>query len=57
VSQLVEPFLDNEFMQRALLAGILVSISCAIVGTYVVLRGLALVMLWRTASCPEWPEQ
>jgi ABC-type Mn2+/Zn2+ transport system permease subunit len=43
MSQLVEPFLDNEFMQRALLAGILVSISCAIVGTYVVLRGLAFV--------------
>jgi ABC-type Mn2+/Zn2+ transport system permease subunit len=43
MSQLVEPFLDNEFMQRALLAGILVSISCAIVGCYVVLRGLAFV--------------
>lgn len=41
--QLVDPFLDNVFMQRALLAGILVSISCAIVGTYVVLRGMAFV--------------
>jgi len=43
MSQLVDPFLDNVFMQRALLAGILVSISCAIVGTYVVLRGMAFV--------------
>ena len=43
MSQLVEPFLDNEFMQRALLAGILVSVSCALVGTYVVLRGLAFI--------------
>jgi len=43
MSQLVEPFLDNVFMQRALLAGILVSLACAIVGTYVVLRGLAFV--------------
>ena len=43
MSQLVDPFLDNVFMQRALLAGILVSIACAIVGSYVVLRGLAFV--------------
>lgn len=43
MSQLIDPFLDNEFMQRALLAGVLVSIACAIVGTYVVLRGLAFV--------------
>jgi len=40
---LFDPFLDNEFMLRALLAGILVSISCAIVGTFVVLRGLAFI--------------
>ena len=43
MSQLVDPFLDNVFMQRALLAGILVSLACGIVGTYVVLRGLAFV--------------
>lgn len=43
MSQLVDPFLDNVFMQRALLAGILVSIACAVVGSYVVLRGLAFV--------------
>ncbi len=43
MSQLVDPFLDNEFMQRAFLAGVLVSVACAIVGSYVVLRGLAFV--------------
>ena len=30
-------------MLRALLAGVLVSIACAIVGTFVVLRGLAFI--------------
>lgn len=40
---LVEPFLSNEFMLRALLAGTLVSIACAVVGTFVVLRGLAFI--------------
>jgi ABC-type Mn2+/Zn2+ transport system permease subunit len=39
----VEPFLANEFMLRALLAGALVSIACSIVGTFVVLRGLAFI--------------
>jgi ABC-type Mn2+/Zn2+ transport system permease subunit len=39
----LDPFLDNAFMQRALLAGILVSIACAVVGTFVVLRGLAFI--------------
>jgi ABC-type Mn2+/Zn2+ transport system permease subunit len=43
VSGLVQPFLDNEFMVRALLAGSLVAIACAIVGTFVVLRGLAFI--------------
>ncbi len=40
---LIDPFLDNGFMLRALLAGVLVSISCAVVGTFVVLRGLAFI--------------
>jgi ABC-type Mn2+/Zn2+ transport system permease subunit len=40
---LVDPFLSNTFMQRALLAGILVSISCGVVGTFIVLRGLAFI--------------
>ena len=35
------PFLQNEFMARALAGGLLVSLSCAVVGTFVVLRGLA----------------
>jgi ABC-type Mn2+/Zn2+ transport system permease subunit len=40
---LIEPFLDNEFMLRALIAGCLVAVACAIVGTFVVLRGLAFI--------------
>jgi ABC-type Mn2+/Zn2+ transport system permease subunit len=43
VDVLVDPFLDNGFMLRALLAGVLVSVSCAVVGTFVVLRGLAFI--------------
>lgn len=39
----LDPFLQNEFLLRALLAGVLVSIACAIVGTFVVLRGLAFI--------------
>jgi ABC-type Mn2+/Zn2+ transport system permease subunit len=40
---LLAPFADNEFMQRALLAGVLVSLACAVAGTWVVLRGLAFI--------------
>lgn len=40
---LLDPFLDNEFMLRALVAGCLVALACAIVGTFVVLRGLAFI--------------
>lgn len=43
VGPLVDPFLDNAFMQRALLAGVLVAVLCAVVGTYVVLRGMAFI--------------
>lgn len=39
----VDPFLDNGFLQRALFAGVLVSLTCAVVGTYVVLRGMAFI--------------
>lgn len=39
----LDPFLDNGFMVRALLAGVLVSIACSVVGTFVVLRGLAFI--------------
>ncbi|MCY7300300.1 MAG: metal ABC transporter permease, partial [Ilumatobacteraceae bacterium] len=38
---LVDPFVDNPFLQRALFAGVLVAVSCAIAGTFVGLRGLA----------------
>jgi ABC-type Mn2+/Zn2+ transport system permease subunit len=40
---LIDPFLDNEFMVRALIAGVLVSLACAVIGTYVVLRGMAFI--------------
>lgn len=41
MSWFVSPFLDNPFLQRSLVAGVLVAISCSIAGTFVVLRGLA----------------
>lgn len=37
----VEPFVENPFMQRALVAALLVALVTAIVGTWVVLRGMA----------------
>lgn len=40
---LVNPFLDNAFMVRGLVAGALVAVACAVVGTYVILRGLAFI--------------
>ena len=44
VAELVwQPFARNEFMRNALLASALVSVICAIAGTYVVLRGLSFV--------------
>jgi ABC-type Mn2+/Zn2+ transport system permease subunit len=43
MSLLIEPFVENAFMQRALLAGLLVAVACGVVGTFVVLRGLAFI--------------
>lgn len=40
---LISPFLNNEFMARALVGGLLVSLTSAVVGTFVVLRGLAFI--------------
>jgi ABC-type Mn2+/Zn2+ transport system permease subunit len=40
---MIEPFLTNTFMLRALIAGALVSVACGVVGTYIVLRGLAFI--------------
>lgn len=40
---LVAPFSSNSFMLQALVAGVLVSIACAIAGTFVILRGLAFI--------------
>lgn len=39
----IAPFADNEFMLRALEAGILVAAVCAMAGTFVVLRGMAFI--------------
>ncbi len=39
----ITPFISNDFMMRALAAGLLVSIACAVIGTFVVLRGLAFI--------------
>jgi ABC-type Mn2+/Zn2+ transport system permease subunit len=43
VDLLLTPFTSNEFMAQALIAGILVSITCSIAGTFVVLRGLSFI--------------
>ncbi|MGA0877951.1 MAG: metal ABC transporter permease [Ilumatobacteraceae bacterium] len=43
MGNVITPFVENGFMQRALLAGTLVSLLCAIVGTFVVLRGMAFI--------------
>ena len=39
----ITPFSSNSFMLQALVAGILVSIACAIAGTFIILRGLAFI--------------
>jgi len=39
----ITPFSTNSFMLQALIAGALVSIACAIAGTFVILRGLAFI--------------
>jgi ABC-type Mn2+/Zn2+ transport system permease subunit len=39
----IDPFIDNAFMLRALVAGVLVAVACAVIGTFVVLRGLAFI--------------
>src|SRR5512137_1756516 len=43
IDWLITPFSSNSFMLRALIAGVLVSIACAIAGTFVILRGLAFI--------------
>ncbi len=39
----ITPFSTNNFMLQALVAGLLVSIACAIAGTFIILRGLAFI--------------
>lgn len=43
IDALWAPFADNEFMLRALMAGVIVACASAVVGTFVVLRGLAFI--------------
>jgi ABC-type Mn2+/Zn2+ transport system permease subunit len=43
VDWMISPFSANEFMLQALIAGVLVSITCAVAGTFVILRGLAFI--------------
>jgi len=43
VDALVVPFLTNGFMLNAVLGGVIVAVACGIVGTFVVLRGLAFI--------------
>jgi ABC-type Mn2+/Zn2+ transport system permease subunit len=40
---LITPFSSNSFMFQALIAGVLVSIACAVAGTFIILRGLAFI--------------
>jgi ABC-type Mn2+/Zn2+ transport system permease subunit len=40
---LITPFSSNSFMLQALIAGILVSVACAVAGTFIILRGLAFI--------------
>jgi len=40
---LITPFTSNGFMVNALAAGLLVAVACGIVGTFMVLRGLAFI--------------
>ena len=37
----IDPFVDNEFMRRALYAGLLTVVCTSVVGTWVVLRGMS----------------
>jgi ABC-type Mn2+/Zn2+ transport system permease subunit len=40
---LITPFTSNAFMMQALIAGTLVSIACAVAGTFVIMRGMAFI--------------
>jgi ABC-type Mn2+/Zn2+ transport system permease subunit len=39
----ITPFISNDFLLHAFIAGALVSIACAVAGTFVILRGLAFI--------------
>ena len=48
MSLFIDPFLNNGFMLNALAAGTLVAIACGIVGTFMVLKGLAFLGILMT---------
>ncbi len=41
--ELLQPFLDNAFLRNALASGVVAAWACAVVGTYMVLRGLSFI--------------
>ena len=43
MNALVTPFAANGFLLNALLGGLVVAVACGIVGTFVVVRGLAFI--------------
>jgi ABC-type Mn2+/Zn2+ transport system permease subunit len=43
INLLITPFSSNGFMLQAFIAGVLVTVACAIAGTFVILRGLAFI--------------
>jgi hypothetical protein len=47
---MITPFSSNDFMLQALVAGVLVSIACAIAGTFVILRAWLLLAMRSRAS-------
>ena len=53
----IEPFTENPFMQRALAAGLLAVVCTAVVGTWVVLRGMSFLGdALAHGACTESPE-
>jgi len=43
IDYFLSPFIDNQFMRLALLAGLVTAVICAVAGTFIVLRGLAFI--------------
>jgi ABC-type Mn2+/Zn2+ transport system permease subunit len=54
IAWLIAP-LSYAFMQRGMLAAILVGVACAVIGCYVILRSMASGTPWRTRSSRASP--